>query len=300
MRFLAALMLLTSTMTSAGDPNSVVEGWKTSPVYVDPTQSVLVSDEEAAKLAERVKDYDPAIRIAVLPQEALDDGRRDKQMSAQAFVDTVAYKQASDGIYLVVFGDRITWAKAVGVTSPIDGVLAEELREHGRSDPVGTLNGVLDQLDVPKSSSGVAGWLAAFLITVGLLAAGGAAVWWWRLRQEAEEEPAPEEDPQPDTLEERRALAREEVARFGAELDSAGLAKDGLGEEAATDLQAAQAAYAAATRVVDGKPDDDQLRGVRATVGYGRWRLACAQARVEGRPVPPFRALRPVRRSGGL
>ncbi|MFI7062215.1 hypothetical protein ACIBL3_14620 [Kribbella sp. NPDC050124] len=299
MRFLAALMLLTSTMTGAGDPNSVVEGWKTSPVYVDPTQSVLVSDEEAGKLAERVQGYDPAIRIAVLPEEALDDGRRDKQMSAQAFVDTVAYKQASDGIYLVVFGDRITWAKAVGVTSPIDGVLAEELREHGRSDPVGTLNGVLDQLDVPKSSSGVPGWLVAFLITVGLLLAGGAAVWWWRLREEPEEEPAPE-DPQPDTLEERHALAREEVTRFGAELDAAGLPADGLEEEAATDLQAAKAAYAAASRVVDGKPDDDQLRGVRATVGYGRWRLACAQARAEGRPVPPFRGLRPVRRSGGL
>ena len=295
MRFLAALLLLTSTLTGSSDPTAVVEGWKTSPVYVDPSQRSLVPDEEAAKLADRVKDHDPAIRIAVLPAEALNDGRRDKQMSARAFVDFVVDKQAADGIYLVVFGGLITWGSAVGVDAPVGPILTDELGKHSRSDAVGTLNGVLDQLDVPKASSGLSGWLLAFLIVLAVLLGGGTAFWWWRSRRGRDEGPAlyrPSYDVLPDeadTLEERRVLAREDVTRFGEELDAADVRLDGV--DTGADVQAAMDAYAAAGRVVDGKPDDEQLRGVRATVGYGRWRLACAQARIAGRPAPAWRAL---------
>ncbi|MEU4608143.1 hypothetical protein AB0F43_34610 [Kribbella sp. NPDC023972] len=295
MRFLAALLLLIAPVTGSSDPNTVVDGWKTSPVYVDPSQSSVVPDKEAAKLAERVKDHDPAIRIAVLPAESLDDGRRDKQMSAQAYMETVVYKQAADGIYLVVFGDLVTRGSAVGVDTAIDPVLTEELRKHGRSDPVRTLNGVLDQLGVPKASSGLPGWLVAFLITVGVLVAAGLGWWWWRSRRDTAEGPAPSGAVLDEavTLEERRAQARDDVTTFGAELDAAEVLLDGHADnpDALADVQAAKAAYAAAGRVLDGKPDDDQLRGVRATVGYGRWRLACARARIEGKPVPPWRAL---------
>jgi hypothetical protein len=295
MRLLAALLLLTTTLTGSSDPNAVVSGWKTSPVYVDATQRSLVPDEEAGKLAERIKDHQPAIRIAVLPVEALDDGRRDKQMSARAFVDTVAYKQGADGIYLVVFGHRMTWGSAVGVDTPIESILADERGKHSRSDAVGMLNGVLDQLGVPKPPSGSPARLPAFLIVMAVLVVGGLALWWWRSRRAQDEDPAPFDSlpSEAGTLEERRAQAREDVIRFGAELDAANLTPDDLGTtpEAAADLQAAKAAHVAAARVLDGEPDDDQLRGVHATVGYGRWRLACAQARVAGEPVPAWRAL---------
>jgi hypothetical protein len=290
MRFLAALLLITATMAGSSDPTTVVDGWKTSPVYVDPSQRSVVPDEEAGKLAERVKDQVPAIRIAVLPADALDDGRRDKQMSAKAYMDTVVFKQDSDGIYLVVFGDLATQARAVGVDIAIDTILTGELREHGRSDPVGTLNGVLDQLDAPKASTGLPGWLLAFLITTGLLLAGGVGWWWWRTRSGTEEDLAAEGLPdEAGTLEDARA----EVARFGTELQAADLLLSAHPNhaDAVADVQAAKAAYAAAGRVLDGKPDDEQLRGVRATVGYGQWRLRCAQARVEGKPLPPWRAL---------
>jgi hypothetical protein len=295
MRFLAALVLLIAPVTGSSDPNTVVDGWQTSPVYVDPSQSSVVPDKEAAKLAERVKDHHPAIRIAVLPAESLDDGRRDKQMSARAFMDAVVYKQSAEGIYLVVFGDLITRGTAVGVNTAIDVILTEELRKHGRSDPVRTLNGVLDQLDVPKASSGLPGWLLAFLITVGVLVAAGVGWWLWRSRWDTDEGPASSDvaPAEAGTLEERRAQARDDVTTFGAELDVADVLLNGHADnaDAVADVQAARAAYAAAGRVLDGKPDGDQLRGVRATVGYGRWRLACAQARVEGKPLPPWRAL---------
>jgi len=293
MRLLAALLLLTSTVTGPNDPTPVIEGWKTSPVYVDSTQRSLVADEAAEKLADRVKDHEPAIRIAVVPAEALNDGRRDRRDSAKAYVDSAVDKQAADGIYLVVFGGAVTWGSAVGVDAPIADILTDELGKHSRSDAVGTLNGVLDQLDVPKASSGPPVWLWIVAILLVLTVGGWFGLRWWRSRPDegpALYRPSYEVLPdEADTLEERRVLAREDVTRFGEELDAADVRLDGVDTNA--DVQAALDAYADAGRVVDGEPTDEQLRGVRATVGYGRWRLSTAQARIAGKPAPPWRAL---------
>ncbi|MFI5690277.1 hypothetical protein ACIA58_00435 [Kribbella sp. NPDC051586] len=295
MRLLAGVLLLASTLTGSSDPAAVVDGWKTSPVYVDPTQRSLVSDKDAAELAERVNGHDPAIRIAVVPAAVLKAG--DQSAAAHTYVDQVVDRQQADGIYLVVFGGAISWGSAVGVDTPIADILTDELGKHSRSDPVGTLNGVLDQLDVPKASSRGPGWLWPLLIVVVLLIAGGLALRWWKTRARKDEGPAlyrPSYDVLPDevdTVDERRATAREDVTRFGEELDAADVRLDSHDlTGTAADVQAAMDAYADAGRVVDGQPDDDKLREVRATVEYGRWRLACAQAKVAGTPSPARRA----------
>ncbi|MFD3403220.1 hypothetical protein ACFWUU_21220 [Kribbella sp. NPDC058693] len=292
MRLLAGVLLLASTLTGSSDPAAVVDGWKSSPVYVDPAQRSLVPDKDAAELAERVSGHDPAIRIAVVPAAVLQAG--DQSAAARAYVDQLVDRQQADGIYLVVFGGAISWGSAVGVDTPIAEILTDELGKHSRSDPVGTLNGVLDQLDVPKASSGPPGWLWPLVIAIVVLIAGGLALRWWKSRPRKDEGPAlyrPSYEVLPDevdTLDERRATAREDVTRFGEELDAADVRLDGM--DTGADVQAAMDAYADAGRVVDGEPDDDKLREVRATVEYGRWRLACAQAKVAGTPAPARRA----------
>ena len=294
MRLLAGVLLLASALTGSSDPAAVVDGWKSAPVYVDSTQRSLVPDKDAAELAERVKGHDPAIRIAVVPAATLNDGSGDNSAAARAYVDKLVDLQRADGIYLVVFGGAITWGSAVGVDTPIADILTEQLGKHSRSDPVGTLNGVLDRLDVPKAKSGPPGWLWPALVVLIVLVAGGLALRWWKSRPGKDEGPAlyrPSYEVLPDeadTLTERQALAREDVTRFGEELDSADVRLDGV--DTAADVQAAMDAYADAGRVVDGTPDDDKLRAVRATVEYGRWRLACAQAKVAGTPAPVRRA----------
>ncbi|WP_157979751.1 hypothetical protein [Kribbella monticola] len=300
MRFLAALLLavswaapLPASAARSATPSDVVEGWKNSPVYVDPSQRSLVPEQDSQRLAARVDGHTPAIRIAVVPAAALATGDRDQ--AARAFVDQVVDLQQADGIYLVVFGGAVTWGSAVGVDTPIARILTDELSKHSRSDPVGTLDGVLDQLDVPSSSQGAPGWLWPVGIVLVLLVAAGLGLRWWKRRPGKDEGPAlyrpsyqvlPDEA---DTLEERQKLALEDVTRFGEELDRADVRLDGV--ETTADVQAAMDAYADAGRVVDNKPDDQQLRAVRATVEYGRWRLACAQARLAGTPAPPRRAV---------
>ncbi|WP_405061976.1 hypothetical protein OG474_10050 [Kribbella sp. NBC_01505] len=295
MRLLAALMLLTTTMTGAADPAPVIDGWKNSPVYVDATQRALVPERDADALKSRIDGRVPAIRIAVVPTAVLNNGGGDNGAAAKAYVDALVDKQAADGIYLVVFGGALIWGSAVGVDTPIANILSEELARHSRSDPVGTLNGVLDQLDVPKASSGPPGWIWVAGLILVLLAALGLLRRWWKSRPAADAGPAlyrPSYDVLPDeadTLAERQALAREDVTRFGEELDAADVRLDGV--DNAADVQAALDAYSDAGRVVNGDLDDDELRDVRARVEYGRWRLACAQALVAGTPAPPRRAL---------
>jgi hypothetical protein len=294
MRLLAGLLLLTSAV-SPGDPAAVVDGWNSSPVYVEPSQQSLVPVEEAARLAERAEGHDPAIHIAVVPAAAL-GSTGSREQAARAYVDQVVDLQKEDGIYLVVFGGAITWGSAVGVDTPIEGILTDELDKHSRSDPVGLLDGVLDELDVQGSpGGGVPGWLWPALVVLVLLVGGWFGLRWWRGRPGKDEGPAlyrpsyqvlPDEA---DTVDERRALAREDVTRFGEELDTADVRLDGV--DTGADVQAALDAYADAGRVVDGELSDEQLREVRATVEYGRWRLACAQALVAGTPKPPRRAL---------
>jgi hypothetical protein len=292
MRLLAGVLLLASALTGASDPAAVVDGWKSSPVYVDPAQRSLVPDKDAAELAERVSGHNPAIRIAVVPAAVLQAG--DQSAAARAYVDQLVDRQQADGIYLVVFGGAISWGSAVGVDTPIAEILTDELGKHSRSDPVGTLNGVLDQLDVKKASSG-SGWLWAVpVVLVMLLAALFLARSIRSLSRKKNSGPAlyrPSYEVLPDevdTLDERRATAREDVTRFGEELDAADVRLDGV--DTGADVQAAMDAYADAGRVVDDEPDDDTLREVRATVEYGRWRLACAQAKVAGTPAPARRA----------
>ena len=296
MRLLVSLLLVASSWAvpsaASTTPADVVEGWKSSPVYVDSSQRALVSDEEAARLADRVSGQEPAIRIAVVPAAALSSGTQEQ--AAPAFVDAVVDLQQADGIYLVVFGGSITWGSAVGVDTPIAGILTDELGKHSRSDPVGLLDGVLDQLDVPGSSGGTPGWLWPLVIVLVVLVALGLGFRWWRSRASKDGGPAlyrPSYEVLPDeadTLDERRKLAREDVTRFGEELDTADVRLDGV--DTTAEVQAAMDAYADAGRVVDGEPDDAQLREVRATVEYGRWRLACAQALIAGTPKPPRRA----------
>lgn len=292
MRLLAGVLLLASTLTGSSDPAAVVDGWKTSPVYVDPAQRSLVPDKDAAELAERVNGHDPAIHIAVVPAAVLQAG--DQSAAARAYVDRLVDRQQADGIYLVVFGGAISWGSAVGVDTPIAEILTDELSKHSRSDPVGTLNGVLDQLDVPKASSG-SGWVWVLPVVLVVLLAALLLARSIRSRSRKKDSgpalyrPSYEVLPdEVDTLDERRATAREDVTRFGEELDAADVRLDGV--DIGADVQAAMDAYADAGRVVDGEPDDDKLREVRATVEYGRWRLACAQAKVAGTPAPARRA----------
>lgn len=280
-------------------PGEVALAWASAPVYVDETQSGIVPTAEAERLADRVDGRSPAVYIAVLPATALSDqpGDDDDERAA-AFIDAVAAAGGPDGVYLVVFGGAGTYGAAVSVDAPVREAVETAVGRHTRSQQVAILDDALTELGVsgaPEESGG-AGWVLPLVIALVVLAAAGGAAFWWHRRRAGDDTEGPALyrpsfdvlDDEADSLDDRQELAREDVTRFGEELDAA---DTHVADPAvAADVQAAMDAYAAAGAAVDGAPDDHVLRAVRATVEYGRWRLACAQARLAGRPLPARRA----------
>jgi hypothetical protein len=278
--------------------DAVVDAWRVGFVYVDRTQHLLMTGEDAADLEERLRGHDPAIRIAVVPAVALStmSGSSDDQRGV-AFVREAVDRFGSDGHYFVVFGGTGTYSGSVGAGPPADVALTGQLDNFTRGEPAALLNAVLDELGVPVLPEAGSGGLSPFaFVLVGVIVAAVAVggLLWWRSRGSAGQGPAlyrPSFEVLPDeldTLEERRNLAREDVTRFGEEISAADLPLDD--PDVAADVQAAMDAYSELGGAVDDEPDDLVLRAVRATSEYGRWRLACARARLGGQPLPPRRA----------
>ncbi|WP_053204644.1 hypothetical protein [Jiangella muralis] len=280
-------------------PGEVAMAWASAPVYVDETQSGIVPATEAERLTDRVDGRSPAVYIAVLPATALSDMPGDDDAArAAAFIDAVAAEGGPDGIYLVVFGGAGTYGAAISVDAPVGEAVETAIGRHTRSQQVAILDDALTELGVsgaPEDSGG-AGWVLPLVIALVVLAAAAGAAFWWHRRRagdgtegQALYRPSFDVlDDEADSLDDRQELAREDVTRFGEELDAADIHV--ADPTVAADVQAAMDAYAAAGAAVDGAPDDHVLRAVRATVEYGRWRLACAQARLAGRPLPARRA----------
>jgi hypothetical protein len=280
--------------------DAVVDSWHTDPVYIDQSQHLLLPAGEAARLEERIQGHDPAIRIAVVPAVALstmpgatDDAR------AIAFLEEATDRFERDGYFFVVFGGTGTYSGTIGVSPPAEEALLAQLGNFTRGEPATMLHAVLDELGVPglpeeADAGGGASPLVFVVAGVALaaLAVGGFAA--WRARRSAGHGPAlyrPSFEALPDerdTLAGRRMLAREDVTRFGEEISAADVPLDE--PAAAADLQAAMDAYTQVSTAVDDEPDDLVLRAVQATSEYGRWRLACAHARLNGEPLPPRRA----------
>ena len=278
----------------------VAAAWESGPVYVDETQDGIVPADEVERLAERVEGHAPATFIAVVPATALSDmpGADDDARGA-AFLDAIDAAGGPVGAYLVVFGGAATYGGGFGIEAPVHEAVEAAVDRHTRSQQVAIIDDALTELGVPGAPAepGGTGWVLPVVVVLVVLALAAGALVWWRRRGAAGDDAAGPAtyrpsfdvlDDEADSVDERRQLAREDVTRFGEELDAADL--DVADPTVAADVQAAMDAYAEAGGAVDDSPDDHVLRAVRSTVEYGRWRLACAQARLAGRPLPARRA----------
>ncbi|MBB5786515.1 hypothetical protein [Jiangella mangrovi] len=297
----AGAVVVTAEATADGVATDVAEAWESAPVYVDATQDGIVPSDEAERLAGRVEGHSPAVYLAVVPATALSDQPGDSNRArAEAFLEAVSAAGGPDGVYIAVFAGAATYGADYGVDSGVTAAVETAVDRHTRSQQVAILDDALTELGVPGAPQepGGRGWVLPVVVVLVVLAlAAGALVWWRRRRADAAdaaEGPATYRpsfdvlDDEADSLDERQRLAREDVTRFGEELDAADL--DVTDPAVAADAQAAMDAYAEAGGAVDGTPGDEVLRALRSTVEYGRWRLACAQARLAGRPLPARRA----------
>lgn len=299
------LLALTGLLTGAGPAaadeyvDRAVDVWGRnsagSQVYLDESAGAITPDQADA-LNDRLAGWRSDIYIAVLPADALaaQPGSSDPDRAA-AYLESVHTALGRSGVYLVVFGGVGTYGAAFDTddddpASDIGPILAEQIGDHtvGQQDQI--LNGTLDELGAP---GGAGGWWWLLVVPVVVAAAFGGLVWWRYLGRyqrgaEATYRPSFEVyDDEQDTLDERTALAREDVTRLGEELDRDDVPT--TDPVVAEHVQAALDAYAEASRWVEQVATDDELRQLRDTTEYARWQHACAQAALAGNAMPPRR-----------
>jgi hypothetical protein len=313
LRIVSVLWLLVLLVLVVGAParavddgyaDATVAAWSAGdPVYVSPDSGAL-EESDADELRDRITGWRDDVFVAVLPATAIRQGSDDDAGEASALIDTLYEGMGRrDGIYVVNLSGAGTYAAGYGDAAgagEVGRIMAEQVESHtlGQVDQV--LDGTLDELGAPDDGGVSVVWVVVGVLVGAALATGATlGVLRWRRRPRvrpsgetwagpADYRPTfPTYGDQEDTVEDRAALAREDVTRLGEELDAADPPLDD--PAVAAHVQSALDAYADASRSVDALTRDDELRRLAQVTEYARWQLACAEARLAGTPPPPRR-----------
>ncbi|MGC5037916.1 hypothetical protein ACPXCS_24240 [Streptomyces sp. DT190] len=281
---LAVLLAGAPGAHAATDLTTVARELRESPVYVDPAARGQLAESDAEALADKIRDADKPVFVAVLP-----DGYPTQDLFRNLRTET-----GVTGLYGIRLGDEFDARADSAVMSP-QAVSNLVTAVRGSGDAKAQLNDFVDDALRNVGGSAPSSWSdgsgtdvpVGGLITVGaLVAAGGAGAYAMvrRNRRRHEEE-------QRAALEKLRVVVDEDITAFGEELDRLDFhpgepgADDAMRDDYAHALDAyerAKSLMAAATR-----PED--VKAVTEAVEDGRFSLARLVARRAGEPLPERR-----------
>lgn len=288
------LLLLLVLAPAAGARTTGIEdaaaALKQGPVYVDPGAADQLSAAQADALAQKIKDADKPLFVAVLPADA--------RFPAEDLFQDLRNETGITGLYAVRLGDAFD-ARADSAVMPRGTVddLVTSVRGPG-VDAVTELNNFADQALPALRGAAPASWGTAGtgpdsvpvggLITLGavVLAAGAGAYTVSRrkrLRREAEER---------DALDKLRVVVDEDITAFGEELERLDFhpAEAGATDGMRGDYERALDAYDKAKSLMGSATRPHEVRPVTEQLEDGRYSLAVLAARREARPLPERRA----------
>ncbi|MFF8508036.1 hypothetical protein ACF064_08105 [Streptomyces sp. NPDC015492] len=287
------LLLLLALAPSAGAratgiPDAAA-ALRQGPVYVDPGAADQLSTSEANALAQKIKDADKPLFVAVLPANA--------QFPPKDLLANLRTQTGVTGLYAVRLGDRFDAAadRAVMSRQAVRN-LVTSVRQPG-VDAATELNNFVDQALPTLRGSAPAGWGAvgtdsgvpvAGLVTLGaVVVAGGAGAYAVtrrkRLRKEAEERAA---------LDKLRVVVDEDITAFGEELERLDFhpAEPGADDAMRADYERSLDSYDKAKSLMASAARPHDVRAVTEALDDGRHALAVLAARRESRPLPERRA----------
>ncbi|MFD3994921.1 hypothetical protein [Streptomyces sp. NPDC058583] len=262
---------------------------KQGPVYVDPGAADQLSKSEADALAQKIKDADKPLFVAVLPANA--------QFPPKDLLANLRTQTGITGLYAVRLGDGFdAGADRAVMSEQAVRNLVTSVRQPG-VDAATELNNFVDQALPTLRGSAPAGWGStgtddgvpvAGLVTLGaVVAAGGAGAYAVvrrnRLRKEAEERAA---------LDKLRVVVDEDITAFGEELERLDFhpAEAGADDAMRGDYERSLDSYDKAKSLMASAARPHDVRAVTAALEDGRYSLAVLAARRESRPLPERRA----------
>ncbi|GEB62241.1 hypothetical protein [Streptomyces gardneri] len=286
---LLLLALAPSVGARASGMSDAAAALKQGPVYVDPGAAAQLSQADADALAQKIKDADKPLFMAVLPANA--------EFPPEDLFQNLRTQTGITGLYAIRLGDGFD-AKADSSVMSQQAVqnLVTSVRQPG-VDAATELNNFADQALPTLRGSAPASWGSAGadsgvpvagLVTLGAVVAvsGGAAytvVRRKRLRKEAEERAA---------LDKLRVVVDEDITAFGEELERLDFhpAEPGSDDAKRGDYERALDSYDKAKSLMASAAHPHDVRGVTQALDDGRFSLALLAARRESRPLPERRA----------
>ncbi|MFE5944053.1 hypothetical protein [Streptomyces sp. NPDC056480] len=287
------LLLLLALAPSAGAratgiPDAAA-ALKQGPVYVDPGAADQLSKSEADALAQKIKDADKPLFVAVLPANA--------QFPPKDLLANLRTQTGVTGLYAVRLGDGFdAGADRAVMSEQAVRNLVTSVRQPG-VDAATELNNFVDQALPTLRGSAPASWgsvgtdggvpVAGLVILGAVVAAGGAGAYTVvrrnRLRKEAEERAA---------LDKLRVVVDEDITAFGEELERLDFhpAEAGADDAMRGDYERSLDSYDKAKSLMASAARPHDVRAVTEALEDGRYSLAVLAARRESRPLPERRA----------
>ncbi|MEV6777437.1 hypothetical protein [Streptomyces syringium] len=284
---LAGAGLFAPSAHAATGVDTVAEALKKSPVYVDPRVSAQLPAADAEALAQKIKDADKPVFVAVLPDNA--------DFPRATVIQDLRTKVGIAGVYAVHLGDKAFSAKAdrsVMSGNAVTNLVGSVQRSGG--DTATVLNGFVDQADRVARGHAPDAWGAgsddvgtAGLITGGaVVVAGGAGAYALYRRNKKKREAR--ERAELDAL---RVVVDEDITAFGEELDRLDFSPGEAGADDAmrADYERALDAYEDAKSKMSAAAKPQDVKGVTESLDDGRFALATLAARRTRAPLPERR-----------
>jgi hypothetical protein len=262
----------------------VLQAWQTDPVYVDPDAEHALSTADADRVRRAITDDRAGpMYVAVVPASAADEAGG----SPDGVLSDLANGLRRDGTYAVVVGNsfRAGSTNLGGVRAAADDAFSA----HKGDGVTAVLIDFADRVgklragdDTGSGDGGNGPGSAGTILVLAAIGLGGGALLLSRRRRRAREA---------EELDEVKDNARDDLVSLGEDIRAlevdVGLA--GASAEARDDYARAVDAYERANQVWERARRPEDLEPVAAALEEGRWAMASAKARLEGRQPPERR-----------
>ena len=286
--FLAFSAGLLAAPTALAGPlvDRAVEALSSDPVYVDPDAERKISEAEADALRERIDAADAGpIYVAVLPEAAAREAGGD----ASGVLLAIRRAVGQPGTYAAVVGNEFRAGSDLLRRGEARELADDAVRKHRAEGSAALLTAFVEGVGAARAGGGAgesgegSDGGSAWPILVPLLAVGGIGFFLFRRRRRRSESDADFAEVKAAAQEDLLALAEDVRALdLDVEMPSAS-------PEARADYERALTMYEKADRVLDRARRPEDLEEVSAAVEEGRFAMASAKARLEGRALPERR-----------
>ena len=281
-----ALVAAPGAYAQSGVLEEAATALRSDPVFVHPDADPGLTQAEADALRARITERDAGpLYIAVLPQRAASEAGG----SVSAALPQLGREVGRPGTYALVVGRTFRAGSTGGVPEGATAKAADAALEAERDEGLpAILLDFVDRMGEVRAGNDPGGEEAGEgggpglggLILLGAVVGGGALLITTRTRRRRREQAA--------ELDEVRGQVRADVVELGEEIRALDLdiQMPGVSEEARADYEQALGAYERASAAVDRARKVDDLEPVGKAAEEGRFAMASARARLEGREPP--------------